>query len=364
MVEPIQLGFRMRLIPLLPLLLMTALARAQTPVPIATHVLDAGKLAHSSGLGLTMSAVAPQSVIAMGSDRSTLFALVPQEERRWQLQMLTGWETASPSVRTLFFDGDDSLDKEDFMSASMTPTPDGKTMFVRIFVYNLKRYERSADLLMIDLSDFRVVSRRVTANPLVANSRWFFGGTGGLIAAEGPSPVVKMHDGYIPLDVLDMNPISIGDHEAALLSLPTLTPSLKCGYSVESVTAGDRRAELIDDQCKEVLRQADAKSVFEFSKPPDGRTALPYYRRIGCPVQSVSERHKHVLTNCHGNTDLNGEPRAKFRSEQVESDNGQVVLDVHVGLAEDLSATLGTLSGRDYLLLLRKGSNLSVYELP
>jgi hypothetical protein len=75
--------------------------RAQMPVPVVTDVQHAQKLPHVSDLHLTVHAVAPESVLGTGIDGQTVFALIPQDNRRWTLEVLSGWDTSTLIERSL-----------------------------------------------------------------------------------------------------------------------------------------------------------------------------------------------------------------------------------------------------------------------
>lgn len=190
---------------------------------------------------MEMVSTPPVPVIAASADRSGLFALIPQDDRRWQLQRLTAWQTGSPKVERLEFDGDDIDSRWDYVRAGMTASPDGRYLVIRIFVFDQHQWKRRAVVILVDLKRFEVVWRRVIEDPLVANSRWMFIDAKRLIAVEGPPPT---HSGrpvvsiMVSQDILRIEPVSPGEHEAGALTLPNLDVSFRCGYTVKAGRRG------------------------------------------------------------------------------------------------------------------------------
>jgi len=356
--------------------------QAKPPVPTNSFMLQTQGLSRLPSMkwwSMKLVMTPPVTVIAATADRSGLFALIPQEDRRWQLQRLTGWGTGSPRVQSLEFDGDDHDSRFDYVRAGMTPSPDGRYLLVRIFVLDTNQWKRRAVVVMVDLETFRVVWRRVSDDPLVANSHWRFIDAHTLIAVGGPppthigKPVVRL---MISQDILRMNPASPGEHEAGVLSLPNLDVSAGCMYSVrEADTAAatntpDRYLEAQGDGCAGLLKIAGVASLARLPGLREIRNLVGHTFGQGCEFEDGDDSIGIALFNCR-----KGGPRKEaddnFGMDEEEErvakpvlSGVKILLCVPLKRWEDYSSALVSANGQNYLLLRRDKLKIEMFQVP
>jgi hypothetical protein len=373
-------------------------AQMNAPTPLTTFRLQAHALPTWKWLTFNLIASPPKVVIGTTVDRHTLLALIPQEGRRWELQRLTGWESGAPTTERLTFDGDESTEKQDYVRGGMTVSPDGQFLLARIFVYDLRDrvQERSVVVLLVNLRDFKVVWRRVSKDPLLANSRWRFTQEGTLVAAVGPSPMYRTaanHMGLvIPEDVLRMNPAAPGDHVAAVLSFPALEASMVCHYRVEvnvatlqampkpyfTDSSGVKHSTLLrdsvrplevvsqDESCAPLTKLTGASSVMELPGPLD--PAFQFEKLLGtdCDVEDADTVGNLGLYNCRKGYKVSEKLGfyVTAESERVIAQGlERSLLVVPLKNQEHYSSTLASADEHDYLLLLRDDLKVEVYLL-
>jgi hypothetical protein len=354
---------------LISVMFLAAVGRAQMPVPVVTHVLHAQKLPYVSDLHLTLHAVAPESILGTGVDGQTIFALIPQDNRRWTLEMLSGWDTSTLNEQSLTFDGNESRDKQDYVAGGMTPTPDGKYLLVRIFVFHLATLKRDAVVLLVDLRAFRVLWRRVSDDPLLANSRLRFSDEGSLIAAEGPATSEGGKRLVVLPEVLKMDPYAIGEHAAAMLSFPELKSSLQCRYLVSNgvfESSSGHDALLESDSCAELLKSSDVATAIDLPGPADGKRRIANLAGGDCDLVILSQEEKLALYSCKSGYALSKNAYiTKARSVRVLAvAAGSDDLSIPLPINQAVSSTLARANGRDYLIMLRNGLQLEAYLIP
>jgi len=333
---------------------------AQTPALTASYVLHAERPPTTSSWTLRSTAISPKSVLAVIPDRHAVLALVPQQNPHWSLSMLTGWETAAPHERTLTFDGYVVQNRLDLISGAMTPTPDGKSVLIRILVFHLAANTREVVALMVDLETFQVVWRHESTDPLIANSRWRFSEEGVLIAAEGPPPSSAPKQTYDWSDVITLNPASIGEHEAAEISVSDLKASLPCRYRVQA----PKNAVLETDSCPDLLTAAGVTSAARLPGSPVGLRVEGLAGSL-CDFLSVSEGGLLALYKCRTGKATNSMFYTTGREVKVlRVADGSVALSIHEPESEYVVAGLATAGGHDYLVRLHDGIKLEAYLLP
>lgn len=354
---------------LIPVMFVAVAIRGQVPAPVVKHLLHAGKLPRVSDLHLTLHAAAPEALLGTGVDGQTIFALIPQEDRRWTLNMLSGWDTSTLNEQSLTFDGNDSRDRQDYVSGGMTPTPDGKYLLVRILVFHLATLKRDVVVLLVDLKTFRVLWRRVSDDPLLANSRLRFSDEGTLIAAEGPDTSEGGKRLVVMPEVLTMDPYAIGEHTAAVLSFPELTPSLQCRYVVSSgvfESTSGHDAVLEGDSCAELLKFADVAAATELPGPSDGKRHIANLAGGDCDLVTLSREKKLALYDCRSGYALGKDAYiTKARSVRVLTvADGADGLSIPIPVRQVVSSTLAKANGRDYVIMLLNGLHLEAYLIP
>jgi hypothetical protein len=370
------------------LILTTSLfAHAQKPVaPTVTHLLHGGKL-RQARLTLKMTVVPPKAVIGASADGAVVFVLIPLADGHWELQMIAGWQTSAPIVRSLQFEGDIPVNDLNFILPQLTPSPDGRFLLVRTLTLNFSDYQRSAVVVLIDLHAFQIVWRRVSTDPLIAYSRWHFNRKGELIAAQGPKTWNRSTDKHgigteaFSYDVVQVNPASPGEHDAAIFSLPELATSLSCHYRVSKGSNSDNPspdlvydddlsdapqsvAEVDGADCPILLTAAGVQSAAQLPGASDEQWGM-----IGidaCEAFALGAGRSVSMIDCrdHHAVGEDGKPTwVRFADINFTSPRAPG-FSVRVGSGEDASAAIARADGQEYLLVLRKGLKLEVYKLP
>ena len=101
---------------------LTTLAAAQNLTPTKTYALHASRQTRS------------ETVIALTPDQA-LLALIPQDQGRWKLTRLTGWNTSSPKEEALNFDGFSEEQRHTWgagVGAGLIVSSDGHYVIARI----------------------------------------------------------------------------------------------------------------------------------------------------------------------------------------------------------------------------------------
>lgn len=327
---------------------------------------------------LHLVATPPLTVIHASDDRKAIFALIPQEDRGWELQHLTEWSSGKPKIKSLEFSGDESDDPQDYVRAGLTPAPGGKYLLVRVFVLSTRHWVRTAIVLLVDVPTFHIVWRRVTSDPLFANSQWRFANANTLIATMGPPPQHKGKPVFglrIEPEILNMNPLSPGTHEAAALSFPSMDVSAGCSYAVTAAepadgstsgattTAGRLEA---DSGCGSVLKAAGVSAMNELPGLSEANDRVGRSDESGCREEDRSEEMGAVLFNCREGV-MTAKDGFVVRAENewvMETADENKGLSVPLENYQDYSATLTLANGHKYLLLLRDQVRMDVYAIP
>jgi hypothetical protein len=250
----------------------------------------------------------------------------------------------------------------------MTLAPDGKSVLIRLLVFHFATYTREVVVLMVDLETFQVVWRHDSADPLIANSRWRFSDDGVLIAAEGPSPGSGPKMLYDSSDVITLNPSSIGEHEAAEISLPDLKASLPCRYRVQSgpyYLNSSKVAVPETDTCSDLLKAAGVTSAVRLPGSPVGQRVEDLGGSL-CDFVSVSQGGLLALYKCRtGSATKYGGFYTTGREVKVlRVADGSVALSIRQPESEYVIAGLATAGGHDYLVRLHDGIKFEAYLLP
>jgi hypothetical protein len=239
-------------------------------------------------------------------------------------------------------------------------------VLIRILVFHLATKIREAVVLMVDLEKLQVVWRHESMDPLIANSRWRFSDEGALIAAEGPLPGSGPKTPFDYSDVITLNPSSIGEHEAAELSLPDLKTSLPCRYRVQSGTYmnSSKVAAPETDTCSDLLKAAGLTNAVRLPGSPVGQRVEDLGGSL-CDFISVSESGLLALYKCRSGKATASAFYVTGREVKVlRVADGSVALSMHGPESEYVVAGLATAGGHDYLVRLRDGIRFEAYLLP
>ena len=245
----------------------------------------------------------PHTVMQASADKKTVFVLIPQRDRQWQLTEVKNWDSAVPNEKALMLDASDGSDREDLITADMTPTIDGKLLFIRVLIYSLK--ELSAQGLELccwwTLASSRCCGKKTSTDPLLANSQWRMTQRGALIAAEGPPPDEGETKGHVAMfvrpEVLEMDPLTIGAHTAAELSVPDLHASLECHYSLES-GSDFRTAAGSSGACAALLKSAGVRSESGLPGPRDADERVASLAGADCELRGTGVDGTRALYDC------------------------------------------------------------------
>lgn len=373
---------RMRMLAAVAVLLMTGPPQqVPKPVPAASFRLHPkgplpGML-RSPWQVMVMVSTPPEAVITATADRRRVLALIPQKHDRWELERLTGWQTGTPRVESLTFDGDVPYRREDYVRGAMTVSPDGRSLLVRIFALDTVQWKRSAVVLLVDLRSFTVVWRRRLDDPLVANARWRFLNADTLAAVEGPPPAHKGHpvvEMKISQDILQMNPVSAGEHEAGILSLPNLEVRSRCSYKAMVPRQIDDSGEAYSEAagrieagsgCSPLLAAAGVASIDALPGLREVKSRIGYPEESGCRMEDRSDEAGLAVFNCREGymTEKYGYVAQAEEERVTPLDGPGAMMSVKLKRYERHSVTLASADGHVYLLLLRDKERIEMYKV-
>jgi len=345
---------------------LTTLAAAQTLTPTKTYTLHASKQTRS------------ETVLALTPDQA-LLALIPQDQGRWKLTRLTGWNTSSPKEEALNFDGFSEEQRHTWgagIGAGLIVSPDGHYVVTRIQteapgMLSTARRNTDAIIHVVDLQTFKSVLTRETTEPLLAGSIWSFTPEGNLISEIGAGNQVK---GRID---------SISE-TAAALSLPNLQASLTCHYqenygAIETIGNSTHRDVTISDvsqNCSALMtlaKASDLKGLYHSNSTVTRVSKQLDFHPSGvsntwnnqCGILDVSKQEKFVLYECvTGHQTWYDTVKSTSRSYSVLSvTEAKQIGSISVPPEKPVAAILSTVDGQDYLLILQNGVQLSIYSL-
>jgi hypothetical protein len=246
-----------------------------------------------------------------------------------------------------------------------------------------------AVLNIIDLHGFKLLSRVVVTDPLLAAGDMGFSSTGAFVVS-GLEDYSSAKIGGIETDT--------GEYAVKTLSLPGLRPEAVCSYSVVTnyyspqTPATPKETGLIETQHRlEMRRKANQDQAAEglcrpkldpigFSSLKDVRESLSYSGRQefiaehvqkippqspwGCEFEDLSGNLKYALVDCD-------ESRVQmtffswYRGFRVfRLDDGSQIMDLKMSHRPQFSGVLAISGGVTYVVLLRNGEELEGYRVP
>jgi hypothetical protein len=231
-------------------------------------------------------------------------------------------------------------------------------------------HKRETHVILIDLRTFKIVWRRVTTDPLIANSHWNFNKDGLLITRSGMGLSSHTKTSGSGKDRIETIEYLIENYEAAALSLPDLEPILPCRYKVVTgpYDASPRPRNVVQegDTCANLLNAANVSSPEElpgFHPIPEriAKLAGP-----SCRFSVLTKAERLALYGCRtGYSTWWDTYKTTSRAETVFSvADGKTILSVPLPFNQEVLATLATLHGQEFLLLVRDGIKLETYQLP
>ena len=224
-------------------------------------------------------------------------------------------------------------------------------------------------IVVVDLRAFRIVSRQDTTDLLLASGDWVFVGDGRLVAS---ALVERLTTPERPKNGWSYDTIS-DNYKAAALTLPKLTPSMECQYTLfldhrKGSNRSDRYLSKADEGCAALVALAQVPSAENL---PDGPPKLvPYAALAGptCEFAGESPTATYALYGCRTGHDYLDGMIATTNTRNLtvlQIPGGQRVLEV--SLPHNMTpypAVLASAGDYSWLLLLKDGIKLESYRLP
>jgi hypothetical protein len=297
------------------------------------------------------------------SPSGEILSFIAKNSGEWELYRVRNWLSKSPIEEKLFLPGyfskSDAKDLET-LSADVYVTSDGRYAICVGHAWWNKRvagrsvgHSRSDSVItVIDLSMFRIMSTTRTAAL-------------GLLEFQGVT--LDRHDKVL-LNSED-NP---REHLFIQLNVPSLTPGPKCGYRMMEDAPGKEHSEIINEiECREALKSASLDQYLqETSALPSSAQIFRYCENNSAKfcktgggkfttdgkfgVAEASEGHDNIF----GSWVITSKKYIVFSTTRLAD-----ITEITVEPNEDLRSASASLLGRDYLILIRDGTQFRIYEL-
>jgi hypothetical protein len=328
-----------------------------------TYKLHAQKELHSSNL--------PSTLVHLTSDQA-LLVLVPQQDGKWLFKRITSWEANSPKEETLSF-ATQAVQEGASGFEDLKVDPEGHYAVIRLRSFNgsisSPNRTRSAVIIIVDLRGFTIVSQQATSDLLLASSEWAFAKNGMLIAStltERLTTPEKPKNGWSYETISD-------NYRAAALTLPKLTPSMPCLYTLfldhrSSSTRSDRYLSKTDDGCAALVALAQVPAADNLPDGPPKPVSYATLAGPNCDFGGTSPDAEYLLYGCRTGHDYFDGMIATTNTRNLtvlKVPSGQHVLEVP--LPHNMTpypALLARAGDRTWLLLLRDGIKLESYLVP
>ena len=342
--------------------LLVSSAYAQKPVPTATYELHAGREQFSWNLRRTLLRLLPDD---------SLLVLIPQQEDKWLLKRVTGWETGSLKEETIAFTSPHPREHT-WREEDLDIDPIGTYAVIRIGSYDNTvepvNSKASAIIVLIDLRSFTVLSQSTSDDLMLAASSWSFAKNGMLIATALSErrrvPSKPIHGLY---------QTQTFTYQATAFSLPGWSRSMTCHYEQvfdlqdggNYLSSTSRKA---GDECVALIAAAQVPKVEDLPNGPHNAIPNLVIGGQACMFKGKSQSADLTLYEC-GNyhSYLDGELSfVKSRNLKVlVGSNGPSVLTIPLPPKEvPVPAVLANSDGYPWLLRLRDGNKLEGYRLP
>jgi len=336
-----------------------------------------------------------------------LLVLTKREEQPkqiWNLRRIVAWDTSEPREDDLEVDvgPNDELwppfesDLKD-RSDQLLMDPGGNYLVVRfapdIASWNQNFGESAKSLRsvlnIIDLHNFKLLSRVVVTDPLLAAGDMGFSPNGTFVVSGAQERTSATIDDKVA---------TTGHFAVETLTLPALKPETLCSYTITTkpyiagTPSTPKEAQLLETQhWVEVERQRDQDQAAEqacgpkltplgFSSLNDVREKLNWWELAvdpaeplqnvppqspwGCQCQDLSPDLKYALYDCdEGRVQITFFFRYRgFRVFRLA--DGSQIMDLKVAHRPEYSGVLAAKGGVTYVVLLRDGAELEGYRLP
>lgn len=336
---------------------------SQSSLPTITYKLHAQNEQHSSNLPSTLLYLTPDQ---------TLLVLIPQQDGKWLFKRLTAWETTTPREETLAFAAN-PLQEGTSGFENLKVDPEQHFAVIRLQSYSgaidSANRTRSAEIVIVDLHAFKIVSQQNTSDLFLASSDWAFANNGMLIASalmdRTKTPAKPKNDWSYD---------TIADHyKAAALTVPTLKSSMDCEYTRfldhrNAKSALTWQLIKVSDGCASLVALAH---VPEADNLPDGPPKPEPYANLAGPTCDVGDKSPdsgYMLYGCRTGHDYADGMIVTTNSRNLtvlKIPSGQHALEVPLPHnTNPYPALLASADGHTWLLLLRDGIKLETYRVP
>lgn len=344
--------------------LLLASTDAETPLPTAAYTLHAQEEQRSPYLELTLLQRLPNQA---------LLVLVPQQKGKWLIKRITAWDTSSPREQSLSFVGESPREGVSHLE-ELKVDPSGTYALIRLksFKDDLSKPEsRSAQLVLVDLRTFAIVSQSTTNDPLLAGSSWSFSEAGLLVA----NAMVK--EATVPQTRKPIKPWlyeTITDtYQAAALSLPDFKPTISCTYDRYLDNRSDDgrqgwRTNKVGEGCAELAGLAHVTNVENLAGNLSRSVRYAGLAGPTCTPADESPSMDLELYECRTGHEYTDDFFITTNSRDLRVLNvpdGKLALKVP--LPHNLTpypSVLANAGGQTWLLVLRDGTRLEAYRVP
>jgi len=336
----------------------------QTPAPTFTYTLHAQKEPHPWSLG---EIPLPASTVLATAPEGALLVLIPQPEHKWVLKEIAGWYTDTPKERSLAIAGRAvGHDEEVWITGDLTVARDSRYALIRITTRRRSTrpevFNVEAAVTTVDLNTFTVVDSRITTDPLIAGAQWSLTTDNVLV-----SNALKQH-----VRINDQSTSPVADsYQAAVLDLPDLKVSDACNYTkVLELHDGSgwqaKEEETASFKCAGVLKAAKVRTVNELpGENSTAKFARDLHAPPSCNIIKISDDGRFALYDCSEGHQAWDVLIITSRSLLVLSTASSAsVLSVTLKPKQPTIATLVTMEGHQYLVVVRDGISIEAYRIP
>ncbi len=303
-----------------------------------------------------------------------LIALLPVKDGQWALKRVTGWATGAVHEETIAIDGRLPGEKTWPEDVNLTLDTTGKVLIVRLCFqcqswseyWPAARMVPKAIVRVVDTESFRVVSEQTLSDPVIATGIWRFNPQGQLIVYGLKD---YSHTGAGP------DRVDTAEHRAEVLSVPELKMAEGCSYvsthrqMLTGPQPGEKEAiAKADVDCAAELKAAGTDSITKMWGTLDGYPNLAASKHVdrirGCTFEDAGASDRWAAYACVGNKSVVVWPKEVWRRSMVyRVADGQEVMSIKLPFGEKVDMRVAKAGGKDYLLMLRNGVRLEVYEL-
>jgi hypothetical protein len=314
-----------------------------------------------------------------------LLAVIPQRDNKWLFKRITAWETGAPKEETLTFTTK-PFEKRDALtylacaigcsvpsrSVNLDVDPEQHIAVLRLKSYsgannNTATWKHSAEIVIVDLCRFTIVSQLDTTDPLLASSDWALAPNGMLIASartERTTTPEKPRHGWQYDTITD-------HYKAVAFTPPKFTSSMECDYTrfldhTNAKLSLTWQLTEVSDGCAPLVALAQVPAADNL---PDGPPKPKPYAKLAGPTCQMSDKGAdsgYMLYDCRtAYVDEMLDITTSRKLTVLKTPGGQPALEVRLPHnSRPYPALLANTVGQTWLLLLRDGINLEIYRVP